>query len=358
MQLDDAHRVLGLRLGATHAEIRQAYHDLVRVWHPDRFQADGRLQKVAAEQLRRINEAYALLERQSSTAAPPANRPGCEEGRTSQPQRRRSTVSAMRAATVAFALARGAARSPAICATVGAFVLLNLGIALIPILRTPIFDLDLVNAHARLNRPRILMPSRILDPESSVRVASDTLTEWARGKALNLWTPVSRTASAAPSPIALVPPPSSPTTSVSRRMRAAITEPTPALASGTELLTAQRGPAAGDLTVVNNTDLEAVALLLRGQAALRAVFIQPRQKALIRSVANGSYDVQVRLGKALDTGHLQFRSDRATLEPVGPLDYFSVTSASGTQGQHFEIVVNQSSATQTVDVQTSRRGLF
>ena len=33
-------RVLGLEAGSTPEQVRQAYKDLVKVWHPDRFDDD------------------------------------------------------------------------------------------------------------------------------------------------------------------------------------------------------------------------------------------------------------------------------------------------------------------------------
>ena len=54
-------RILGLPADATPEQVRQAYLDLVRVWHPDRFQQDSRLQQVAQERLCEINEAYSQL---------------------------------------------------------------------------------------------------------------------------------------------------------------------------------------------------------------------------------------------------------------------------------------------------------
>ncbi len=44
-------------------EIRQAYRDLARVWHPDRFIHDTRLCKLAEEKLKEINIAYEVLVR-------------------------------------------------------------------------------------------------------------------------------------------------------------------------------------------------------------------------------------------------------------------------------------------------------
>jgi hypothetical protein len=52
---------LGLAPGASWDEVNQAYKDLMRVWHPDRFQSDERLRKKAEEQAQRINHAMGEL---------------------------------------------------------------------------------------------------------------------------------------------------------------------------------------------------------------------------------------------------------------------------------------------------------
>ena len=62
MQNDDPWRILGLEPGATREEIRAAYRDLAKVWHPDRFSAESpQLQQRATRELQRINEAYAAI---------------------------------------------------------------------------------------------------------------------------------------------------------------------------------------------------------------------------------------------------------------------------------------------------------
>jgi hypothetical protein len=54
-------QILELQPGATTDEIKAAYHMLVKVWHPDRFQADSKLRSAAEEKLKAINSAYVAL---------------------------------------------------------------------------------------------------------------------------------------------------------------------------------------------------------------------------------------------------------------------------------------------------------
>jgi hypothetical protein len=53
--------LLGLKAGASAQEIKAAYRDLAKVWHPDRFAHDPRLQEKAQNKLKEINEAYEAL---------------------------------------------------------------------------------------------------------------------------------------------------------------------------------------------------------------------------------------------------------------------------------------------------------
>ncbi len=55
------YEILGLKPGATEEQIKQAYRDLAKVWHPDRFQNDPRLQEKAQEKIKEINLAYDYL---------------------------------------------------------------------------------------------------------------------------------------------------------------------------------------------------------------------------------------------------------------------------------------------------------
>jgi hypothetical protein len=78
---DKAYVLLGVKPGISNRELKAAHRDLAKVWHPDRFLHDPRLQEKAQEKLKEINEAYELL---SSGKTP---RPAPSQRVYSQPQR-------------------------------------------------------------------------------------------------------------------------------------------------------------------------------------------------------------------------------------------------------------------------------
>jgi hypothetical protein len=59
--LSKAHELLGVKPGVSNRELKAAHRDLAKVWHPDRFLHDSRLQAKAQEKLKEINAAYELL---------------------------------------------------------------------------------------------------------------------------------------------------------------------------------------------------------------------------------------------------------------------------------------------------------
>jgi hypothetical protein len=110
--------LLGLKPGASAQEIKAAYRDLAKVWHPDRFAHDARLQEKAQDKLKEINEAYEALttnafKRSSSNSSASHSASEARAPQPSQPQSSSSgskylwTVMSLIAclATVAFFIA-------------------------------------------------------------------------------------------------------------------------------------------------------------------------------------------------------------------------------------------------------------
>ncbi len=59
-ELNRCYEILGLRVGALPAEVKQAYRELAKLWHPDRF-SDPQQKLRAEEEIKQINQAYQSL---------------------------------------------------------------------------------------------------------------------------------------------------------------------------------------------------------------------------------------------------------------------------------------------------------
>jgi len=51
-------KILELDHGATEDDAKQAYKDIINVWHPDRFTSNPRLKQKAEQKLKEVNVAY------------------------------------------------------------------------------------------------------------------------------------------------------------------------------------------------------------------------------------------------------------------------------------------------------------
>lgn len=71
---DRYYEILGVRAGVSRQELKAAHRDLAKVWHPDRFGHDPRLQAKAQEKLKEINEAYEQLSTRNRTRRPKASK--------------------------------------------------------------------------------------------------------------------------------------------------------------------------------------------------------------------------------------------------------------------------------------------
>ena len=67
MNIRRSFEILEIGANATEDEARQAYKDLVAVWHPDRFSHNPRLKKKAEEKLKEANLAFETVQAVFST---------------------------------------------------------------------------------------------------------------------------------------------------------------------------------------------------------------------------------------------------------------------------------------------------
>src|SRR5581483_7923760 len=158
----DCCRTLGVPTYASWEDIRQAYLDLVRVWHPDRFQSDAQLRAKAEQQVQKINEAYATLKRsmenRSGPQVPPEEPPKPPQPPTPpRPPRRPFVLNLDRPIRIIGLL-------------IACLIPIAFGLSLVNMVHTAAPDLDLLNR--RLDRPAILSPSRILSPLDGLAVAT------------------------------------------------------------------------------------------------------------------------------------------------------------------------------------------
>lgn len=61
-EIERALEILGVGPDSTPQDIKLAYRDLAKVWHPDRFPNDSRVRRKAEEKLKEINHAYKVLQ--------------------------------------------------------------------------------------------------------------------------------------------------------------------------------------------------------------------------------------------------------------------------------------------------------
>jgi curved DNA-binding protein CbpA len=78
MDIRRCFEILELDRDASPGELKQAYKDMVSVWHPDRFSSNPRLRKKAEEKLKQANLAYETLN--SYLSLKQQERPGEEKG--------------------------------------------------------------------------------------------------------------------------------------------------------------------------------------------------------------------------------------------------------------------------------------
>ncbi len=74
LDINHAYEILGLKPGASQAQVKRAYRQLVKIWHPDRF-FDQKQKQEAEEKIKEINAAYNYLKSESPSEPPTPENP-------------------------------------------------------------------------------------------------------------------------------------------------------------------------------------------------------------------------------------------------------------------------------------------
>ncbi len=64
MDLESCYKIFGISAGASDIEVKQAYRNFVKIWHPDLFSNNSHLKHKAEEKLKKANRSYELLIKQ------------------------------------------------------------------------------------------------------------------------------------------------------------------------------------------------------------------------------------------------------------------------------------------------------
>ncbi|MBU2498752.1 MAG: J domain-containing protein [Proteobacteria bacterium] len=108
MDIKKCFELLDLDREASPDQARQAYKDLVAIWHPDRFGGNPRLRQKAEEKLKEINRAYegvkayfsrVYAEGPGRKSGPDPERRGTKHEKSADPERRDRTEEAAEAGT-------------------------------------------------------------------------------------------------------------------------------------------------------------------------------------------------------------------------------------------------------------------
>jgi hypothetical protein len=320
-------RTLELQPGASPDQIRQAYLDLVRVWHSDRFQSDPRLRGIAEARTSDINEAYSFLRAGHSTTQ--------EQFDTAAPVGR-----FRRLASLTLTKFGGSGRL--------IFVMSFAGILAIPAL---IVTRGISSLHDRLDldeflrspsrKPSILTPTLALEPFDDLRTALKHLNSWANKDTRSLWQ------SEVPAAAAKIssatdqnkPAPDHARTPKGRSQAIVVSRLVPY--NGLELIQRTTDAGAGEINLQNESDKDAVAMLLSGRShqPSMAVYVAMKQTTVLRNIPIGVYSVQVEFGTEWDSNSFRFEKERVVVAKTEPLQFYEVRTESGIRGRTFSIVL-------------------
>jgi hypothetical protein len=289
--MDHYYRILGLEPGATPAALKSAHRDLAQVWHPDRFTSNPRLQKFAQEKLREINDAYARL---SSTRrvrpVPPSPRQPAPKPHPVEPP----------------------AGEPAPAAPVSAKVSwLYIGLQTTGVAVAILTLILSVNGFHRwlTERPAAVAVAPL--PDSPADKLDEAVIE---------------TRAARPAPVHPV------------SARASEVQ----VANGDEIIDPCGRPGAGSLTIGNQTDLDAVAILFDHAVPagpLRMIYISAGHQATIGEIGPGVYRLKLISGEGWSSRTRDFARNRTLPKSAGPFSFTQIQSPGQVRGDQYKVVL-------------------
>lgn len=285
----DPWTVLGLAPDSPWPQVRRAYLDLVQVWHPDRFAGDVRLQAKAAQTMARINIAYGVLERRrneapsppppaAAAAPPPQGRPADAGSPTAtartEPSRSGDASNA------------DAPRDRPASSEAGA--------------RSRERDRNVAVGPEMLRGRRRREPGSAYAPGFASRGIRDTYDHQSAGTSARVAVVSGVIALLVLAAVIYVwdrpaePPAEQASTVATPDATPPADDPRPA--SGTDLLPSEL-PGSGALDVDNAAEKsDAVVLLMRDNASVRAVYVRAGESATLGSIAPGTYSIRLMRG--------------------------------------------------------------
>jgi hypothetical protein len=280
----EALRILNLEAGCTAEQVRQAYVDLVKVWHPDRFQSDGRLTARAERELQDINTAYGILQSAMAAGAKPSS-PSYSVRASTQQQSPRPSASFTRSSSAA-----------------------EVAPPQLPIVKTVATGVGLGLV---------------------ITVVATTVVLMMRGPEIG--SAGAQTTTAAPL--------QSTSTSASRTRETSVagrnTPRIPRPESGTELLAPPRS-GGGALVVYNESRRDAVVALSTPTGHERAVYVRTGEQITLANIATGTYRVQMMLGQ--DWSSDRFTREAAYQELEQPVQF--VENSDGNTTEYTKLTVS------------------
>jgi hypothetical protein len=278
------YEILQIVPSASLEDIRQAYVDLVRVWHPDRFATDPRLQKIAEERLKDITEAYEAL------SSPQAALEGVLPGPSAPSVQ--STKATGRWDLKAWLIVFGSA---------GLLLVLVVTVAqAIIMLTTPYRDALLMKSEA--NRL-----AGLFGPDPALEQSL---------------------------------PPSPELKRISKHIESPSPGPGMRPPNGADLMPVRGGNGLGEIHVRNDSDLDCVLNVTERNApgaTLRLIYVQGQREASIAGLEPGIYRVRVNFGQKWDGEALSFAQREAHEYWIGPFQFFETENSAERRGLRYNV---------------------